>query len=166
MRFTGILQAGPLPDTQKGGPREKASPLPDTTIRRWEKRAGEYLKKRRGSFDHPRDLSIGLKDLAWKYAGPVREERSLSEGLLRLAALEEKIKSVYPATLNDLFGKRELENTALLLKILLKGSLLRCESRGSFYRKDFPNQDDQNWLKHSSYQLERGDSISPIMPFP
>ena len=44
-----------------------------------------YLKKRRGAFDHPRDLLKDLKDLAWKYIGPVREEGSLKEGLERLA---------------------------------------------------------------------------------
>ncbi len=139
--------------------KAKAEPnlLPETAIKRWDKKAEEYLKKRRGVFDRPRDLSKELKNLAWKYAGPVREQSSLSEGLILLDALEEKIERVYPATLKDLFRKREVENIALLLKALLKGSLLRQESRGSFYRKDFPNQDDQIWLKNSGYRLDKGE---------
>ena len=44
---------------------------------------------------------------------------------------------------------------ALLLKALLKGSLLRQESRGAFYRKDFPDQDDPNWQKSSCYRLSQ-----------
>ena len=90
--------------------------LSEVTRRRWERKAGAYLKKRRGAFDPPKDLLRALKDLAWKYAGPVREEDSLKEGLDRLASLEERIERVYPATLEDLFRKRDLENMTLLLK--------------------------------------------------
>jgi len=129
----------------------------DISKRRWERKASTYLKKRRGVFDHPRDLLKDLRDLAWRYAGPVREEESLRKGLERLASIEKRIERVYPATLKDLFKKRDLENTALLLKAILKGSLLREESRGSFFRKDFPNQDDQNWLKNTCYRLEKGE---------
>jgi succinate dehydrogenase/fumarate reductase flavoprotein subunit len=74
-----------------------------------------------------------------------------------LASIERRIERVYPATLKDLFKKRDLENVALLLKAILQGSLLRTESRGSFFRKDFPNQDDTNWLKNTRYHLEKGE---------
>jgi len=125
--------------------------------RRWERKAGVYIKKRRGIFDHPKDILRALKDLAWKYAGLVREEDSLKEGLNRLASIEERIERVYPATLEDLFRKRDLENMTLLLRAILRGSLLRTESRGSFFRKDFPNQDDEHWVKNTCYRLEKGD---------
>ncbi|HSB05229.1 MAG TPA: FAD-binding protein [Thermodesulfobacteriota bacterium] len=138
----------------KGGEANLPS---EAVVKRWERKAGEYLKKRRGVFDPPRNLLRDLKEIAWKYTGPKREEGSLNEGLDRLTNLETKIERIYPATLKDLLQKRDLENMALLLKALLKGSLLRQESRGSFYRKDFPNQDDPNWLKNSRYRLVQGE---------
>jgi len=125
--------------------------------KRWERKAGAYVKKRRGTFEPPEGLLRDLKDIAWKYGGPIRGEESLREGLNRLASMEKRIETVYPATLKDLFRKRDLENVTLLLKAILKGSLLRRESRGSFCRKDFPNQDDANWLKNTCYRLERGE---------
>jgi succinate dehydrogenase/fumarate reductase flavoprotein subunit len=146
----------------KGGEANLPS---EAAVKRWERKAGEYLKKRRGVFDPPRNLLRDLKDVAWRYAGPVREEGPLNEGLNRLTALETKIERIYPATLKDLFQKRDLENTALLLKALLKGSLLRQESRGSFYRKDFPNQDDPNWLQNSRYLLVQGKLEVTHQPF-
>jgi succinate dehydrogenase/fumarate reductase flavoprotein subunit len=146
----------------KGG---KANLPSEAAVKRWERKAGEYLKKRRGVFDPPRNLLRDLKDVAWRYAGPVREEGPLNEGLNRLSALETKIERIYPDTLKDLFQKRDLENTALLLKALLKGSLLRQESRGSFYRKDFPNQDDPNWLQNSRYLLVQGKLEVTHQPF-
>jgi succinate dehydrogenase/fumarate reductase flavoprotein subunit len=136
---------------------EKQSTPSEVLKRRWERKVKGYIKRKRGTFDHPRDLLKGLKDLAWKYAGPIREKGSLEEGLDRLASVEKRIERVYPATLKDLFKKRDLENVALLLKAILKGSLLRMESRGSFFRKDFPDQDDQNWMKNTCYHLEKGE---------
>jgi fumarate reductase (CoM/CoB) subunit A len=125
--------------------------------RRWERKAQTYLKKKRGVFDHPRDLMRGLKDLAWRYLGPIRREDSLNEGMTQLASLEKRIERVYPKSSRELFEKRELENGVLLLKAMLKGSLLRNESRGSFFRKDFPQQDDKNWLKNTHYCLKKGE---------
>ncbi|MFB3887491.1 MAG: FAD-dependent oxidoreductase [Thermodesulfobacteriota bacterium] len=136
---------------------EDPSAVSDALKRRWERRARGYLKSKRGTFDHPRVLLKELKDLAWKYAGPAREGDSLKEGLDRLTSIEKRIEKVYPATLEDLFRKRDLENVALLVKAIFMGSLLRTESRGSFFRKDFPNQDDPSWLKNTCYHLEKGE---------
>ena len=96
-------------------------------------------------------------DLAWRFAGPIREERSIEEGLDQLASLEKRIEKVYPATLKDLFRKKNLDNMALIIRAILQGSLLRKESRGSFFREDFPDQDDQNWMKNTCYGLVKGE---------
>jgi succinate dehydrogenase/fumarate reductase flavoprotein subunit len=126
-------------------------------VKKWDRRVRSYLKKRRGTFDQPRDLRNELKDLAWRYAGAVREEEFLKEGLDQLVSIRKRIDRVYPATVKDLFKRRDLENVALLLNAILEGSLLRRESRGSFFRRDFPDQDDRNWLKNSCYRLVKGE---------
>ena len=142
---------------QKGGGEGSPNLFSEASVRRWERKAENYMKRKRGSFDPPGDLLKNLKDLAWRYAGPVREGGLMKEGLGQLASLEKRIEMVYPATLKDLFKKRDLENAALVLKIILQGSLLRMESRGSFFRRDFPNQDDQNWMKNTCYRLVKGE---------
>jgi len=43
-------------------------------------------------FDQPKDLLKDLRNLAWQYAGPVRDEASLKEGLDRLASYERRIE--------------------------------------------------------------------------
>ena len=142
---------------QKGNGPGPSTLLSEASMRKWERKIKNYIKKRRGPFDHPGDLLKNLKDLAWKYAGPAREEDSMKEGLAQLASLEKRIERIYPATLKDLFRKRDLENSALVLKTILRGSLLRTESRGSFFRKDFPERDDLNWMKNTCYRLEKGE---------
>ena len=125
--------------------------------KKWEKKSKEYIEKESGTLHRPGDLLKDLKYLAWKNTGPIREEGSLKEGLEQLASLEKRIERVYPATLQDLFKMKEVKNVALVLRAILNGSLLRKESRGSFCRKDFPNQDDQNWLKNTCYYLDKGE---------
>ena len=142
---------------EKGSEQGLYNILSEVSKKRWERKAREYFNRKMGVFDNPRDLLKELQDLGWRYAGPARQQASLKEGLDRLASIEVRIERVYPATLKDLFKKRDLENAALLLKAILKGSLLRTESRGSFFRKDFPKQDDQNWLKNTCYRLEKGE---------
>ena len=142
---------------QKGREQGPSHSFSEGFMKKWDRKVQSYLRKRRGNFDPPRKLLKELKDLAWKYAGPERAEESLKEGLDRLAILERRIEEVYPATLKDLFKKRDLENVALLLKAILRGSLLRTESRGSFFRKDFPDQDDSHWTKHTCYRVVKGE---------
>ncbi|MET4560817.1 succinate dehydrogenase / fumarate reductase flavoprotein subunit [Lysinibacillus parviboronicapiens] len=42
---------------------------------------------------------------------------------------------------------RQLKNMLYLAKVMTKGALLRNESRGAHYKPDFPERDDENFLK-------------------
>jgi succinate dehydrogenase/fumarate reductase flavoprotein subunit len=117
-------------------------------------RMGNYINSRIGSpVGDPRQISRSLRELAWKFIGLVRTESSLREGLRQLERLEGKIGALSSGGPTGMLRKKEIENICLLIKAILKGSLLREESRGSFYRCDFPTQDDKNWLKNTYYWL-------------
>lgn len=135
--------------------------------KRWEEKVRAYTRKKKGAFEPPRDLLRELKILAWKYGGPLREEEDLKTGLDLLSQFEKRIERISPESVNHLFHKRELENITILIRAILQGSLLRKESRGSFLRKDFPESDHQNWLKHTCYRLEGEElqiSHQPVNP--
>jgi len=42
---------------------------------------------------------------------------------------------------------RQLKNMLELARVITLGALLRNESRGAHYKPEFPNRDDENWLK-------------------
>ncbi len=49
----------------------------------------------------------------------------------------------------DLVEALELDNLLAQAVVALGSAINRTESRGAHARQDFPERDDQNWLKHS-----------------
>jgi succinate dehydrogenase / fumarate reductase flavoprotein subunit len=37
----------------------------------------------------------------------------------------------------------------IVAEVVVAGALARTESRGAHFRRDFPQRDDRNWLKHT-----------------
>jgi succinate dehydrogenase/fumarate reductase flavoprotein subunit len=100
-----------------------------------------------------KDLFNQLQDVTWSHAGPIRSTESLQEGLSRLDRMEKKIAGSkdrpIPHRLNEI-------NQALMVsKTIMTASLERKESRGAFFRKDYPESDDRNWLKNILLELDR-----------
>lgn len=55
----------------------------------------------------------------------------------------------------------ELESLLLIAEALLAGAKARTESRGAHFRRDYPNRDDKNWLKHTlAYFTDQGPRLS------
>jgi len=63
----------------------------------------------------------------------------------------------------DLLSALEAENLIDLAEVIVTGALARTESRGAHSRRDFPQRDDVNWLKHTlAYYTPTGPRISYI----
>ena len=65
----------------------------------------------------------------------------------------------------DLISALEIDNILDLAEIVVTGALVRTESRGAHSRRDFPQRDDTNWLKHTlAYHTPTGPRLdfSPV----
>ncbi len=63
----------------------------------------------------------------------------------------------------DLLSALEMDNLLDLAEIIVTGALSRTESRGAHSRRDFPNRDDVNWLKHTLvYYTPKGPRLDYI----
>ena len=90
------------------------------------------------------------------YCGVFRSEEVLEEGVAKVRELEQRVAA---AGLNDdsrVFNiarieAMELENLVEIALAAVSSALARKESRGAHSRIDFPDRDDERWLKHSLY---------------
>ena len=49
----------------------------------------------------------------------------------------------------------ELDNLIMQAVVTMDSALNRTESRGAHAREDFPDRDDQNWMKHTLTWMDR-----------
>jgi len=58
----------------------------------------------------------------------------------------------------------QIENMLQILEIVARASLMRKESRGAMYRKDYPNTDNKNWLRNIVVQQKDGKMTLSTRP--
>jgi succinate dehydrogenase / fumarate reductase, flavoprotein subunit len=102
----------------------------------------------------PVTLREKLQETMMDECGVVRSPESLARAAETIAALKEDYGSVAiddrSAVYNqDLMEALELGFLLDLAEVTVAAAAARTESRGGHYRTDFPNRDDENWLKHS-----------------
>ncbi|TCZ74337.1 L-aspartate oxidase [Paenibacillus albiflavus] len=97
------------------------------------------------------ERKLKLQKVMLRQVGLKRSAQTLQKGL-------EELSRQLAIFNNQLTRREEYEFTNLLICALLsaEAALRREESRGGHYREDFPNREDQVWLKHIQFLREQG----------
>ena len=104
------------------------------------------------------DLSERLYQISDSSLGIIRCGEKLRCGIDKLSRLETEAKTVRVSNLTELAWYQELINRIYVIRMQLEASLCREESRGAFYRSDYPNQDDSAWKRNIVISLD-GDHL-------
>lgn len=102
-----------------------------------------------------------LQRVMWEKVGIFRNENELREALEIVRKLKERYRNVRVKDSSKFFNTELMQAIELgyLLdnaELIALGAFLRSESRGSHFRTDFPDRDDENWLKHTIISLKDG----------
>ncbi len=95
-----------------------------------------------------------MRALMTSQAGIFRKESDLLSVKRKNWELKERLKRVgikqKGLTFNyELIQYLELEGMFNLTEVIIEGALARKESRGSHFRLDYPDRDDEHWLRHT-----------------
>jgi succinate dehydrogenase / fumarate reductase flavoprotein subunit len=119
-------------------------------MQRWE---------RKGEGESVHAAKADLRKLMEDHCGVFRERETMAEGVEKLKALRDRIDGVRLQDHSKTFNTAriealELDNLVDVGMATLMSALHREESRGAHSRVDFPQRDDEQWMKHSLYSRE------------
>jgi succinate dehydrogenase flavoprotein subunit len=103
-----------------------------------------------------------------RFVAVFRDEEGIQTALDRVKALQEELPTAYiddrgTVFNQDVLGAIELGFMLDQAECTCVGALHRTESRGAQYRTDYPERNDEEWLKH--IDLTRGDDGTPEVSY-
>ena len=100
------------------------------------------------------DVAHDLREAMQAHCGVFRNQQLLSEGIVKIRAIEERVKRISIKDKSRVFNTArvealELDNLIETAKATVVSAEARRESRGAQARSDYPARDDAVWLKHT-----------------
>jgi succinate dehydrogenase flavoprotein subunit len=150
-------------DRAKG--REQVHP-PHSAQDADEARIAEILGREKGSGRRVSEIRKEMGETMDRYVAVFRDAEGLNTALETIRRLQEEAKSCYVddkgSVFNqDVLGAIELEYMLDCAECACVAAIHRTESRGAQFRTDFPERNDDEWLKHIDLtRTDEGPEIS------
>jgi succinate dehydrogenase / fumarate reductase flavoprotein subunit len=131
-----------------------------------ERAIGEIIGRERGSGRRVSEIRKELGETMDRYVAVFRDAEGIQTALDTVRRLKEEAKSAYiddkDAVFNqDVLAAIELGYMLDCAECACVGALHRTESRGAQFRTDFPERNDEEWLKHIDLRMgDDGPEIS------
>jgi len=123
-------------------------------LARWDKPTGS---------ERVATLRTDMQKVMQDHCGVYRRADLLKAGLEKLGQVETRMDDVQLTDHSKVFNTArlealELDNLLPIARATLVSALAREESRGAHSREDFPERDDDRWLRHTLY-TQQGDQL-------
>ena len=114
-------------------------------------------------------ISTEMKKVMFEDVGIYRTGSIMESALDKVLELKDRFKQVHVTDTGKIFNTEllnawELGNMLDVAELVTVCALNRTESRGGHSREDYPNRDDQNWLKHTLARKENGKVMVDYKP--
>ena len=102
------------------------------------------------------EVSADMRRIMQRHCGVFRFPELLAEGRARIAEVAQRAQAIAIQDKSRVFNTArvealELDNLIEVALATMAAAHAREESRGAHCREDYPQRDDDNWLKHSLY---------------
>lgn len=109
---------------------------------------------------HPEEIRLELQNLMTEKVGIYRNGKEMMEAVKRIKELRQDYSQIKISQGTDWFNTHlmdilELGNLLDLAYITAFSALNRTESRGAHSREDYPERNDNEWLKHTFSWLDK-----------
>jgi succinate dehydrogenase / fumarate reductase flavoprotein subunit len=111
------------------------------------------------------EIRLEMQKVMQAHAAVFRSGESLAEGVDRLQKTFASFADVRVSDRSlvwntDLVETMELENLLLNAAATIESAANRLESRGAQAREDYPDRDDENWMKHTLAWVDGAGKVS------
>jgi len=133
---------------------------PPAAVRATERRLKAMVDQTTG--ERPHVIRQELAETMYENVGIFRTEEKLEEAKVKIGEMRERydrgvLVHDKGRTFNtDLIQALELGSMLEMADCLVTGAIARTESRGAHSRLDFPERDDENWLRHTLAHYDDG----------
>ena len=138
----------------------------ESTLTDSEREIAELIGRDHGTGRRVSALRKELGDAMDSFVAVFRDEQGIQTALERVKALQEEYPTAHiddrgTVFNQDVLGAIELGFMLEQAECVCIGALHRTESRGAQYRTDFPERNDEEWLKHIDLtRAEDGPEVS------
>lgn len=134
---------------------DKDSKVPQSSAVATEKALARFDSIRHQSGDvSVGELRLSMQKTMQKHCAVFRTHDLLSEGMSKIQSVSDSMSGLNVVDKSmvwntDLMEALELDNLMSQSLVTMASALNRQESRGAHAREDYPNRDDEKWMKHT-----------------
>jgi succinate dehydrogenase/fumarate reductase flavoprotein subunit len=115
----------------------------------------------------PDDAIYLIQDVVCKVKYNLRRSKDrLEEAISKIEEVQQRLFELYAKDGHGLGKCHEAKSMALCAEMTFRAALRRTESRGTHFREDYPERDDQNWLKWIIIKQKEGKMNLSTEPVP